>query len=138
MEEWLHLVTKNAVVVIDAMALIIVVIGTVEAFFVGLRVAFPARAANPAFRAVLLRYGRWLVAGLTFQLAADIIETSIAPGWEELGQLGAIAVIRTFLNFFLERDLAELRDPDSLAPLAPTPPSSAIRGKVREGAEGGK
>jgi uncharacterized membrane protein len=108
MEEWLHLVTKDAVVVIDAMALIIVAIGTVEAFFTGLRIGFPAQAGNPAFRAVLLRYGRWLVAGLTFQLAADIIGTSIAPSWQEVGQLGAIAVIRTFLNFFLERDLAEL------------------------------
>ena len=108
MEEWLHTVTRDAVVVIDAMALIIIVIGTVEAFFTGLRVAFPARTANRGFRAVLLRYGRWLVAGLTFQLAADIIETSIAPSWQEVGQLGAIAVIRTFLNFFLERDLADL------------------------------
>jgi uncharacterized membrane protein len=134
MEEWLHLLTKDIVVIIDAMALIIVAIGTVEAFFTGLWAAFPA-PAHRRFREILVRYGRWLVAGLTFQLAADIIETSIAPGWEELGQLGAIAVIRTFLNYFLERDLAELsdRDPSSLAPLAPTPPSSAIGGK-----EGGK
>jgi uncharacterized membrane protein len=108
MDEWLHLATKDAVVVIDAMALIIVAIGTVEAFLTGLRVAFPARATNPQFRAVLLRYGRWLVAAFTFRLAADIIETWIGPSWQELGRLGAIAVIRTFLNFFLERDLAEL------------------------------
>jgi uncharacterized membrane protein len=74
----------------------------------------------PPVPEILVRYGRWLVAGLTFQLAADIIATSVAPSWQEVGQLGAIAVIRTFLNFFLERDLAELgnRDADSLAPLA--------------------
>ena len=107
MEEWLHLVTKDIVIVIDAMALITVAIGTVEAFFTGLWAAFPA-PAHRRFREILVRYGRWLVAGLTFQLAADIIETSIAPSWQEVGQLGAIAVIRTFLNFFLERDLAEL------------------------------
>jgi len=107
MEEWLHLVTKDIVVIIDAMALIIVAIGTAEAFFTGLRAAFPA-PAHRRFREVLVRYGRWLVAGLTFQLAADIVGTSIAPGWQEVGQLGAIAVIRTFLNFFLERDLTEL------------------------------
>jgi uncharacterized membrane protein len=107
MEEWLHLVTKDIVVIINAMALIIIAIGTVEAFFTGLWAAFPAPAHN-RFREILVRYGRWLVAGLTFQLAADIIETSIAPTWQEVGQLGAIAVIRTFLNFFLERDLAEL------------------------------
>jgi uncharacterized membrane protein len=109
MEEWLHLVTKDVVVVIDGMALIIIVIGTVEAFFTGLWAAFPA-PAHRRFREILVRYGRWLVAGLTFQLAADIIETSVAPSWQDVGQLGAIAVIRTFLNYFLERDLAELGD----------------------------
>jgi hypothetical protein len=77
-------------------------------FFNGLRAAFPALTAHRRFHEILVRYGRWLVAGLTFQLAADIIGTSIAPSWQEVGQLGAIAVIRTFLNYFLERDLAEL------------------------------
>ena len=109
MEEWLHLVTKDVVVIIDAMALIIVAAGTAEAFFTGLCLAFPASTAHQRFRHVLVRYGRWLVAGLTFQLA--IVATSITPSWQEVGQLGAIAVIRTFLNYFLERDLAELRDP---------------------------
>jgi hypothetical protein len=45
-----------------------------------------------------------------FNDAADIIATSVAPSWEQVGQRGAIALIRTFLNFFLERDLAELDD----------------------------
>ena len=127
MEEWLHSVTRDAVVVIDAMALIIIVIGTVEAFFTGLWAAFPA-PAHSRFREILVRYGRWLVAGLTFQLAADIIETSIAPTWQDVGQLGAIAVIRTFLNYLLERDLAELRD-DNDEPLR--------TGRARTGGEAG-
>jgi uncharacterized membrane protein len=120
MEEWLRLATRDVVVVIDAMALIIVVVGTVEAFVTGLWVAFPAPASHRRVREVWVRYGRWLVAGLTFQLAADIIGTSVAPSWQELGQLGAIAVIRTFLSYFLERDLAELRrtDADPLSPQA--------------------
>jgi len=88
MEEWLHLVTKDVVVIIDAMALIVVVIGTVEAFSLDCGPHFFAPSAHRRFRAVLVRYGHWLVAGLTFQLAADIIETSIAPTWQEVGQLG--------------------------------------------------
>ena len=32
-----------------------------------------------------LRLGRWLVAGLTFQLAADILETAITTNWDEVG-----------------------------------------------------
>lgn len=119
MEDWLHFVTKDIILIINAMALIIVAIGTAEAFFAGLvRVAFSAPMADGRFREVLVRYGRWLVAGLTFQLAADIIGTSIAPTWLEVGQLGAIAAIRTFLNFFLERDLAELRGRDVKPPTA--------------------
>jgi uncharacterized membrane protein len=47
----------------------------------------------------------WLLLGLEFALAADIIASVISPTWEDIGQLGAIAVIRTFLNYFLEQDL---------------------------------
>jgi len=60
-------------------------------------------------RDVWLRFGRWLIAGLTFQLAADIIETSITTNWQAVVRLGAIALIRTFLNYFLERDVSEVR-----------------------------
>ena len=50
--------------------------------------------------------GRWPP---TFQLAADILATSIAPSWDELVRLATVAAIRTLLNFFLERDLSEVR-----------------------------
>ena len=109
MREWLMIVTEPAVVVIDAMALLVIVVGTVEAFIDGLRVIFSGKSSHER-RDVWLRYGRWLIAGLTFQLAADIIETSIRTSWESIAQLGAIAVIRTFLNYFLERDLVEMRE----------------------------
>ncbi|MDJ0692641.1 MAG: DUF1622 domain-containing protein, partial [Xenococcaceae cyanobacterium MO_188.B32] len=42
---------------------------------------------------------------LECQLGADILATTIAPSWEALGQLGAIALIRTFLNYFLNQEL---------------------------------
>jgi hypothetical protein len=50
--------------------------------------------------------GWWAGSPSSFQLAADIIETSITTQWEAVGRL---AVIRTFLNYFLDRDLAEVR-----------------------------
>ena len=61
-------------------------------------------------REVWIRYARWLVAGLTLQLGADIIETAITTSWEAVGRIAAIALIRTFLNYFLERDLTEVRE----------------------------
>lgn len=109
MKEWLDLVTEQAILVINVMALIVVVFGSVEAFIraFGLVVL---RSQNLAPRVVWLRYSRLLVAALTFQLAADIIETSISTDWESLGRIVVIGVIRTFLNYFLEKDLADLRE----------------------------
>ena len=109
LKEWLTVATEHAVVIIDAMVLVLIVVGTVEAFINGLRLMLASRSGHER-RDVWLRYARWLVAGLTFQLAGDIIETAIAPTLEDIGRLAAIAVIRTFLNFFLERDLAEVRE----------------------------
>ena len=46
---------------------------------------------------------------LEFELAADIVRSVIAPTWKDIGELAAIAVIRTFLNYFLEKDLEAAR-----------------------------
>jgi len=100
--------TENAIVIIDALALVIIVVGTVEAFVGGLRAMLGSRSGHER-RDIWLRYARWLVAGLTFQLAADIIETSITTDWQAVGRIAAIALIRTFLNYFLDRDLEEVR-----------------------------
>jgi uncharacterized membrane protein len=108
MKEWLTIATESAIIVIDLMALILIVIGTVEAFVSGLWVLALSRSGH-ARRDVWLRYARWLVAGLTFQLGADVIETAITTSWDAVARLAAIALIRTFLNFFLERDLSETR-----------------------------
>lgn len=63
---------------------------------------FPSALAN-----IRLNFGRWLSVALEFQLGADIANTTVAPSFEALGKLGLIAVIRTFLNYFLTRELAE-------------------------------
>ena len=54
---------------------------------------------------VYVRFGEWLLLGLEFELGADIVRTAISPTWSQIGQLGAIALIRTFLNYFLEKDV---------------------------------
>ena len=120
MKEWLVYATENIIVVIDALVLVLVVVATIEAFFGGLRIMFGSHDGHER-RDVWLRYARWLVAALTFQLAADIIETSITTSWEAVGRIAAIAVIRTFLNFFLERDLEEIRGRQRERDLLPEP-----------------
>src|SRR3974390_3241789 len=54
-----------------------------------------------------LDLGRSLALSLEFLLGADILRTAVEPGWEEIGRLAAIAAIRTALNYFLQREIAE-------------------------------
>lgn len=56
-----------------------------------------------------LQLGQWLSVALELLLAADILRTAVAPSWDDLGKLAAIVVIRTALNWFLQRDIAEVR-----------------------------
>jgi uncharacterized membrane protein len=110
MEEWLIWLTKLAALIIDGMALAIISFGAIEAFVRVVGIMLRPSAPNFDRRSIWLQLARWLVAGLTFQLAADIVETAIAPTWDEIGRLAAIAVIRTFLNFFLDRDVEQIRE----------------------------
>lgn len=116
MEEILHVTSGYSVTAINMMALIIIVFGTIEAFLAGIAAMLRRPGSENMLAVTYVRFGRWLVAGLTFQLAADVIETattSTANGWYDVGRLAAIAVIRTFLSYFLERDMREMAEATS-------------------------
>ncbi|MFD1874638.1 DUF1622 domain-containing protein [Hymenobacter bucti] len=68
-----------------------------------------AKHRTADFTAIRLTLARYLALALEFQLGADILSTAIAPSWEQLGKLGAIAVIRTALNFFLSKEMQDER-----------------------------
>ena len=89
-----------------------------------------ARALVPPqferYNEVRLSLARYLALALEFQLGADILSTAIAPSWDQILKLGAIAVIRTGLNYFLMREMREER--------AARPGGS----EVAEGEEGGQ
>ena len=54
-----------------------------------------------------LELGRSLALSLEFLLGADILRTAVEPSWDEIGRLAAIAAIRTALNYFLQREIAQ-------------------------------
>ncbi|MEH1807446.1 MAG: DUF1622 domain-containing protein [Nostoc sp.] len=59
---------------------------------------------------IRLELGVVLALALEFLLAADIVGTAISPSWDAVAKLAAITGIRTFLNFFLQREVRELRE----------------------------
>jgi uncharacterized membrane protein len=122
MREWLGVISEPVIAAIDAIALLAVVVGTAEVSVKVVRAMIKPLGTQEA-SIVWQRYARWLVAALTFQLAADIIETSISTSWQTIGRVGAIAVIRTFLNYFLERDVEQQREEETRA-TAGEPPRS--------------
>jgi len=109
MHELIKQFAEHAALWIEAVAILVVTIGSLEAVAAAVRMLFTGKS-DAARREGMLKYARWLAAGLTFQLAGDIVRTAISPTWDDIGQLAAIAVIRTFLTFFLERDIKELRE----------------------------
>jgi uncharacterized membrane protein len=57
------------------------------------------------FTTTRLILARYLSLALEFELGADILGTAISPSWDQIGKLGAVAVIRTGLNFFLSMEM---------------------------------
>jgi uncharacterized membrane protein len=57
------------------------------------------------FNQIRIRFGTWLALALEFQLGADVLGTTVAPTLEALAQLAIVAIIRTFLNYFLSKEL---------------------------------
>src|SRR5262245_56387719 len=105
MEEIVALIANTAGSLIEAAAVLIVTFGSIEAFGRLMWVVVTPGVTHGERKAIWRRYGVWLLLGLEFELAADIIGSVVSPSWQEVGKLGAIAVIRTFLNYFLEKDL---------------------------------
>lgn len=101
--QWVAVAVESGAVLIVALAVTEAVIGFLRAFF--------ARdgAIDAINDQVRLRLARWLMLALEFALAADILRTAIAPSWDEIGKLAAIAALRTVLNFFLQREMEHAR-----------------------------
>ena len=117
--EWaLRDVVDLMVRLIEACGAVVIMIGAVVAI-TKFAVALVRRDINQ-FSSVRLSLARFLVLGLEFQLAADVLRTAISPSFEEIGKLAAIAAIRTVLNYFLNREIAQ--EQREVALLAKQPP----------------
>jgi len=103
--EWL-------VLAVETMGAAIIATGVVVAAIGLLRVALGHPGTD--FFTVRLDLARYLAVALEFQLGADILSTAISPSWDQIGKLGAIAVIRTALNYFLMLEMS-MENPRSSA-----------------------
>jgi uncharacterized membrane protein len=96
--EWLRLLVESLGAVVIAAGIVIVIVALVRYVLAG---------GRGSFVPIRLAFARYLTLALELQLAADILSTSVAPTWDRIGKLAAIAVIRTALNYFLSRELKD-------------------------------
>lgn len=116
----------------EAAAAVVIALAALEATLRALALFFRRSTTEPSDRnrgshdtkeEIRLKLGRWLALSLEFALAADILRTAVAPTWDEIGKLAAIAVLRTALNFFLQREIdgAQARQERSAGTGSPVP-----------------
>ena len=94
-------------IVVEAIALLILALAVVKAVR-GLVFRNRRMDREQKLAQVRLDLGIALALSLEFLLAADIAATAVSPTWTAVGKLAAISAIRTFLNFFLEREVKDL------------------------------
>lgn len=96
--EWLRLMVEALGAVVIAAGLVLVVLSLARHLWSG---------GSGSFTPIRLAFARYLTLALELQLAADILSTAVAPTWDRIGKLAAIAVIRTTLNYFLNKEIKE-------------------------------
>ncbi|MEM9008226.1 MAG: DUF1622 domain-containing protein [Cyanobacteria bacterium P01_F01_bin.86] len=105
LESGLTHVVAVAKLLCEAIAVFCVLIGLLKALQMSLALRRQRSRQRFPFNPVRLEFGLWLALALEFQLGADILATTTAPTLETLGKLAGVAVIRTFLNYFLNKEL---------------------------------
>ncbi|MXO58575.1 DUF1622 domain-containing protein [Altererythrobacter salegens] len=109
MEETFVAIAGTVELLLEFSLVVIVAIGALVAMG-RLAMSFGKEDRLARRRTAWTSFASWLLLALEFALAADLVGTAISPTWDEVGQLGVIAVIRTFLGFFLERDIESIAE----------------------------
>ncbi|HEY1113459.1 MAG TPA: DUF1622 domain-containing protein [Chitinophagaceae bacterium] len=117
MEEVVKRIADMVSSVVELVAVLVIVLALLHFLYLYARTRFsPGVQKKNAWLRV--QFGSSLTVALELLLAADILATAVAPTWDDIGKLAAIAAIRTALNYFLEKELSnmEQRMPESSAP----------------------
>ena len=106
LEQFVRMGAMSVARLAELSAMLIIAAAVIEALWRAFRIFIKRDVAADAVKESLrLQLGRWLAISLEFLLAADILLTAIAPTWDDIGKLGAIAFLRTALNFFLQKEI---------------------------------
>jgi uncharacterized membrane protein len=108
LESWLKLLVSYLAVVAEIAAALVIGGAVIRGITAYLRQFFSrSRQHFDSTESIRLQLGRVLTLGLEFTVASDILRTAVAPTRQDILNLGAIVLLRTLLNYFLEREIRQ-------------------------------
>ena len=107
LEPWLKLLVGYLASGAEIAAAIVIGVAVLRGIVTYLRQLLSHRQHIDATEVIRLQLGRVLALGLEFTVASDILRTAVAPTRQDIINLGAIVLLRTLLNYFLEREIRQ-------------------------------
>ncbi len=108
LETWLKVIVGYLAAGTEIAAAIVIGGAVIRGISTYLRLLFSRSKQHfDATEAIRLQLGRVLALGLEFTVASDILRTAVAPTRQDILNLGAIVLLRTLLNYFLEREIQQ-------------------------------
>ena len=107
MEEIAKHITLYVSHAVEILAAVIIGIAVIKALYNYFSFLNPRRAKITK-EEIRVQFGSSVAVSLELLLGADVLATAVAPSWDDIGKLAAIAIIRTLLNYFLERELKHM------------------------------
>ncbi len=104
MSQLFETITYFLILIVELSAALIIGLACIRALFKSL-LFYLKSSSHSSIETIRLQLARWLSLGLEFALAADIMRTGLNPTWNEIGQLAAIATLRTALNYFIQKEI---------------------------------
>ena len=108
MEELAKIITiyiSHALEIVSATVIAVALMMLIYSYFTSFTINKNILSSNEA----RVRFGSSVSVALELLLGADVLATAVAPSWDDIGKLAAIAVLRTALNYFLGKELKEIK-----------------------------
>ena len=106
MEEMAKEITINISHAVEILAALIIGVAVIKTLLYYFSLLKTSKISKEEIR---VQFGSSVAVSLELLLGADVLATAVAPSWDDIGKLAAIAVIRTLLNYFLERELKHMQ-----------------------------
>ena len=109
LESWLKVTIGYLAAVAEISAAVVIGFAVIQGILTYLRQLMARSQVHfDSTERIRLQLGRALALGLEFSVASDILRTAVAPNRQDILNLGAIVLLRTLLNYFLEREIRQV------------------------------